>query len=98
MADLREIEALIAAHINATADRDRLLDLQDWGLASKEDANATQSPFDAALIALCAAQPGDAAAAGRRAKYLNDRVPEAIYCARRLTVAVIAALVGGANV
>lgn len=98
MADLREIETLIANHINATAERDRLFYLEDWGLASKEDLNATLGPVDAALIALCAAQPDDAVAASRRAKYLNSKVPQALYCERTLTVAVIAALVGGANV
>ncbi|PWJ73856.1 hypothetical protein C7441_12540 [Pseudaminobacter salicylatoxidans] len=97
MADLREIETLISNHINAAAERDRLFHLQDWGLASKEDMNATLGPVDAALIALCAAQPSDSEASSRRARYLNGHVPEAIDGSRGLTVAVIAALVGGAH-
>lgn len=97
MADLHEIEGLIAAHINASAEHDRLFDLEDWGLASKEELNAALAPVDAALVALCAAQPGDAAATSRRAKYLNSKVPEAIHSERTLAAAVIAALVGGAS-
>lgn len=97
MADLREIETLIANHINAVAEHDRLFTLEDWGLASQKDVSASLEPIDAALVALCAARPDDAAAEARRAAYLKAKVPEAIYCERTLTEAVIAALVGGAS-
>lgn len=97
MADLHAIETLIASHINAVAELDRVFYLEDWGLASKEDVNAKLDPVNAALLALCAAQPSDAVAAGRRAEYLNSKVPEAIDGCKGLTVAVIAALVGGAS-
>ncbi len=97
MADLLQVETLIAAHINAVAEYNRLFDLEEWGLASKEDLHAAAEPVDAALIDLCAARPSDAAADARRAKYLNVKVTEAIYGDTDLTNAVIAALVGGAT-
>lgn len=97
MADLLQVESLIAAHINAVADQNRLFELGDWGLASKEDIRAAAEPVDAALIDLCAARPSDAAADARRAEYLNVKVPEAVYGDTDLANAVIAALVGGAT-
>jgi hypothetical protein len=97
MADLSEIEALIAAHINAVAEHERLFNLEDWGLAPKEDVSAALTPIDDALVAICAARPADAAAEARRTKYINDKVAEAIYGDTGLTEAVIAALVGGAS-
>jgi hypothetical protein len=97
MADLREIEALIAAHINAVAEHERLFNLEDWGLAPKEDVSAALAAIDDALVAICAARPADAVAGGRRAKYINDKAAEAIYGDTGLTEAVIAALVGGAS-
>lgn len=94
MADLLQVEALIANHINAVIEHERLFNLEDWGLASKEDVRAALNPIDDALVALCAAQPSDAVAAGRRAKYLNAKAPDAIYGNSALIASVVAALVG----
>ena len=95
MSDLREIETLIANHINAVCGHERLFTLEDWGLPTKEEVSATIELIDAALVALCAARPDDAAAVARRAACLKAKVPGAIYGERCLTEAVIAALVGG---
>jgi hypothetical protein len=97
MADLLQVEALIAAHINAKAEHDRLFALNDQGLASNQAVSDALGPLDDALIALCAARPVEAAACSRRAEYLNATVPDAIDCNMGLTKAVISALVGGVD-
>lgn len=96
MADLQQIEKMIANHINAVIEHERLFNLHDWGLALDADVAAALAPIDDALVTLCATRPGDASAGSRRAEYLNANVPQAIYCDRTRAEAIIAALVGGA--
>jgi hypothetical protein len=96
MADLREIETLIEAHINAKAEHDRLFALNDQDLAPQQAVSDALEPLDAALIAICAARPSDKDAAARRSEYLNAKAWDSIDCCEGLGKEVIAALVGAA--
>lgn len=97
MADLREIEKLITDHIKAVVNHELMFNLNDWGLASDKETSAALDSIDVSLIALCAAQPSDDAAAARRSEYLNAKVPDAIYDNKAMAKEVVAALVGGGN-
>lgn len=72
------VEMLVADHINALAEHDRLFQLGDWGLVPEDEVRAALGPLNDALIALCAARPTDPPQIELRRAYLNAVLPEAV--------------------
>ncbi|MBY3119947.1 hypothetical protein [Rhizobium laguerreae] len=72
------IEDLVANHIGAIADHERLFHLSDWGLVSDGAAGEALGAINDALIALCVARPSDRPQIELRRAYLNAVLPEAV--------------------
>lgn len=87
------IADLIAGHILAKAEHDKLFELSDHGLADEAEVTATLDPLDDALIAICAARPADRGEQAFRAKYLRAVLPNAIASAPELAGEIVEALV-----
>lgn len=70
---------MIAAHIEAVAEHNRLFDLADWKIVPQSEPQAALLRIDNALIALCAERPATPAEAQLRFDYLmtGDRLQQA---------------------
>lgn len=84
--------SLIAAHIAARHEHDRIFDLSDWGMAPEEDATKAADAIDDALLAICRARPKSAEDATMRRKYILDYALEAVQGRPHFTLEVIEAL------
>lgn len=92
------VPALIAIHIRAQAEHDRLFNLSDWGMADHDEVQEAVAAIDRALIAICAARPSSPEDAKLRREYLIDRLPSALEGCPGLTKAGLAALIDAAGV
>jgi hypothetical protein len=93
MADLSQTQHLIAAHITAETDHERLFHLEDWGLVDEAAVFDAIVPVEDALIAICRARPTEQADIDLRRRYLTDHLAEAIYADRARAQRVIVALI-----
>ncbi|RWO95097.1 hypothetical protein [Mesorhizobium sp.] len=92
---LSAMSSLIAAHINATAEHERLFRLQDWHLVAQTIETAALDPLDDVLVALCAARPTTPREQWLRQKYLASlKIADKINGCRGLTESVLEALIG----
>ena len=92
---LSPIQQLIANHINAQAEHDRLFSLEDWKLNPFDRVSAALGPLDDALIAICAARPTDDAERELRSAYLDAlKIPSLVDGTPALEDTVYAALNG----
>lgn len=93
MAELTPIGQLIADHINACADHERMFRLNDYDLAEDAAVDAACQQIDAALLALCRARP-TTLKDQLRFEYLSPRLVEATDGSRGLIKTVFDALLG----
>ena len=97
MADLSK---MIAHHINARSELERVIRLEDWKLGDQMAVHAAAQAVDDAVVALCAARPQTESDRQLRQEYLHEiNLPVTVEGCRRLTERVIAALLaeGGAH-
>lgn len=95
MVDLSPTQKLIADHINARAEHDRLFNLEDWKLVDSKVESEALDAADDALVALCAGRPETEEDRELWSKYLASiDIPQKIDGCRDLTGRVIAALIG----
>ena len=95
MADLSPVQQLIADHINARAEHDRLFNLEDWKLVDGKVESEALDAADDALVALCAGRPETEEDRKLWIRYLSSiDIPQKIDGCRDLTGRVIAVLIG----
>lgn len=90
---LSSMQELIAAHVNALAEHNRLFALSDWGLVGDEAACDALDPLDDALVAICRARPLERADHELRERYLAGVLPDAMDSNRTVTELLCAALI-----
>lgn len=93
MSELPNVRRLIAAHINAIAEHDRLFNLNDWKLVDDATVCEALRPIDDALVAICAARPAETCDIELRQSYIADHAAKAIDGCPELIQRVIVALV-----
>jgi len=70
------IDSLVANHISALAEHDRLFQLSDWALVENSVVSAAVPPIDHALIAICKARPSSEPEYRLRRSYLISVLPD----------------------
>ncbi|CDN92509.1 hypothetical protein [Agrobacterium tumefaciens] len=91
------VRELVAEHIGAIANHERLFQLNDWGLVEQDEVRMALGPVDEILIEICAARPSEASEIELRRAYLRNVLPDAIYDNKALTEEVVVAFIGRAG-
>jgi hypothetical protein len=87
------MQRLVAAHIAADAEYERLAGLNDWGMLDEASLRDATDPIDEALLAICRARPSDPADIDLRKSYLADNLRRSIEGCKDLTQRAIVALI-----
>lgn len=92
------IRQLVAAHIDAVANHDRIFSLSDWKVIDRDEMHDALKPVDDALIALCAGRPSTQEEAKLKQLYLDAELHRAVYNNEGLTKRAIDALLNAVSV